>query len=57
MIRAKPAGRQNFNWRFGNCIPIVQADQLNPPKRFSIRVDAIECVARVHSVAAASDVV
>jgi hypothetical protein len=32
------------------CIPIINVEQLNPPQRFSIRLDKIECIGRVHSV-------
>jgi hypothetical protein len=32
------------------CIPIIEAEQLNPPKRYCVGLDKIECIARVHSV-------
>jgi hypothetical protein len=32
------------------CVPIIQMEQLNPPQRYAVRLDKIECIARVHSV-------
>jgi hypothetical protein len=37
------------------CIPIIQVEQLNPPQRYEVRLDKIECIARVHSVVTHED--
>lgn len=33
-----------------NVVPAVYFEQLNPPKRYQVFIDKVECIARVHSV-------
>lgn len=34
----------------GNCVAVIEFEQSNPPKRYAVSIDEIECIARVHSV-------